>query len=973
MAIDQETYNTRLFKNLDVRGYKPVPKDANNERTNPQLAEIIEFQFIKDGENYGKCWATIDKASQLKIYYDTKVSESPPGQTKGVEYDDSWYGLIKHLKKWAMDKQLSFDLIDNPKQINGDMKQREHYKMKEKTNEAYHAVNKTTSYNDNIPNVKVVIQHDRAVQEGEQRWRNVQKIFVENTEGERFAVPTRMPGIARVYGRHVAEGGTPYDERGKHITALVEEYTKMAGFVRATRKGQFNESVAKLIAEGINHHKSLKESLQRMQSHRGYNHYFESWTPPLMEDESDSSSIAEMFAQDTIDPRIESVLPILNRLNSGIINEIEEVNELDQWAKGITEITEAQEERPYICVHARKGRHECHASSSYEAVKKAADHWKLKSTAGIDAYLADVTHSTASLEEDSGCACGCGPKDKCTCDASCTKCDCAKDDLKEGAMSEIHIDAQEMSKEEFTKKHPKFAKDYDSINASARDEKKPTQGELALQGELNLKEESVSKFDVKAFVANLEKQYSDDEGSIKLLVKQRVLELKAEYRKSKHGDANTAKKIRFLEQYLQREGYAQVGTAATAAEREMKKQIGTFGRGKIDPSGADNMDSKISIGKALSGIIGMAAESLNEFQEEDFDDDREDAPKKYKPILVDMEGNEVDLPYHTKDFRGDPLTVIGFEAPRHTASSGRIYTDTDRSFFPSVAKLKIINHEFDDNLDEAGMPSSVIKNKQRLASMSDIELAKLLGSKSSEELKQMAWRHGYKMKSNYYIDRVARGSKVDESGTKTGAHGYTVHTDGAPLSFADWCSENKSEDAVSTDNRSKDELEASYKEYRNAVSSARMQEDNELSEIRKLSGHTKEASVDETSAGGMDFAGHFKTGPAGQWKNTGKTKGKPAKVGDLVGAEESADPLKEDEIEYGEGDLVILRGQSYYLHIDGNGTIWAEDDDGGSYEFIPGTEQHHDPAGEKEEEIDDIDFDLNEANDLLNIIKNIRI
>ena len=77
-----------------------------------------------------------------------------------------------------------------------------------------------------------------------------------------------------------------------------------------------------------------------MQSHRGYNLYFESWTPPLMEDDGDSSNIAEMFAQDTIDPRIESVLPILNRLNGNIINEIEEVNELDQWAKGITEITE---------------------------------------------------------------------------------------------------------------------------------------------------------------------------------------------------------------------------------------------------------------------------------------------------------------------------------------------------------------------------------------------------------------------------------------------------------------------------------------------------------------------------------------------------------------------------------------------------------------------------------------------------------
>ena len=45
-------------------------------------------------------------------------------------------------------------------------------------------------------------------------------------------------------------------------------------------------------------------------------------------------------------------------------------------------------DKPYICVHAKKGKHECHASSSYEAAKKAAAHWKMKSTAGIDAHLA---------------------------------------------------------------------------------------------------------------------------------------------------------------------------------------------------------------------------------------------------------------------------------------------------------------------------------------------------------------------------------------------------------------------------------------------------------------------------------------------------------------------------------------------------------------------------------------------------------
>jgi len=59
------------------------------------------------------------------------------------------------------------------------------------------------------------------------------------------------------------------------------------------------------------------------------------------------------------------------------------------------------EERPYVCVHAKKGKHECTATSSYGAAKKAAAHWGMKSTAGIDAYLADVKHvAETGLNED---------------------------------------------------------------------------------------------------------------------------------------------------------------------------------------------------------------------------------------------------------------------------------------------------------------------------------------------------------------------------------------------------------------------------------------------------------------------------------------------------------------------------------------------------------------------------------------------
>jgi hypothetical protein len=126
------------------------------------------------------------------------------------------------------------------------------------------------------------------------------------------------------------------DERWNHIKAMCEEYSKMAGFVRATRNGQFNEATQRLISEGINHYQSLRETLGKMRGHRGYNAYFENWTPPLMEDDTDTSNLNELFVQETIDPRIESVMPILSKLQKNL-GEMKEVQDLEEWASGLIE------------------------------------------------------------------------------------------------------------------------------------------------------------------------------------------------------------------------------------------------------------------------------------------------------------------------------------------------------------------------------------------------------------------------------------------------------------------------------------------------------------------------------------------------------------------------------------------------------------------------------------------------------------
>ena len=337
MAINQETFNTDLYKLLRTRGYKPVPKDVKNQRTQPEEAEVFNFTFTKDGKDYGDAWVTIDEAQNVVLYYSNEQEESPSGKSPNLDYDDSWSGLKRHLKQWSMNKQLSFELR-NKDELGDDMAQRDYVKKKEKMNEGYHSMGKKASYNDNIPAVKIILQHNRQIEEGEQRYRNIAKIFLENQDGERFLAPTTRPGIAQVYARHIAEGGVPNDERWNHIKSICEEYSKMAGFVRATKNKQFNESAQSLVNEGINHYQSLRETLGKLRGHRGYNTYFESWTPALMEDDTDGTQINELFVQETVDPRIESVMPILSRLHKKIgETPVKEVSELEQWADSIVE------------------------------------------------------------------------------------------------------------------------------------------------------------------------------------------------------------------------------------------------------------------------------------------------------------------------------------------------------------------------------------------------------------------------------------------------------------------------------------------------------------------------------------------------------------------------------------------------------------------------------------------------------------
>ena len=339
MPKNSESLNRSLFNLLHSKGFDPTMLDTSGkEIPTPEEAEVFQFNFIKDGEDYGKVTISIDGLHKLCVYFSDEVANSEKEETHGE--DESWYKVLNQLKRFAQKYQLSFEL-KNIDHLKHDMAKREYMKKQERISEGYYPMGKKASYNDAVPNVKIVIQHTRQIEEGEQRYRNIAKIFLENSEGERFLAPTIKPGVARVYGRLIAEGDKPHGERWNHVTSLVEEYQKMGAFVRATRNGQFNESAQRLVNEGINHYQGLRETLSRMTGHRGYNKYFESWTPSLMEDETEENNLNELFVQETLDPRIESVMPILNKLQKKVA-EMKEVGELSEWADSLTEAPGAE-------------------------------------------------------------------------------------------------------------------------------------------------------------------------------------------------------------------------------------------------------------------------------------------------------------------------------------------------------------------------------------------------------------------------------------------------------------------------------------------------------------------------------------------------------------------------------------------------------------------------------------------------------
>lgn len=332
----ENNVSTDLFDLLVTRDFEPEILDSSGKPvTNPQDAELFSFDWRADSKNYGTVVILLGTDNTMEVYYGDNL-----GRAMDSEHRGDWYDFLAQLKNFAARNLLTFEL-NNINRLKYTMQGMA--AIREGLFEGYYGRG-SVSYADRPDHTRLMIRHSRSLAPTEARYRAIESIFVENSNGERFRVPSRNLMHGKILARHVAEGGTPYDTFGNHITDIITELETLSRFVRAVNRRDYDEHTRELVEAAVHHYADLKRKARRMIGRRGYLEARDQFDPAEQHDrELTVDAIRGMFIEQTVDPRIEQALPVLARIKE---NSMKEITEFESWAQGITEGTWAMPEDP---------------------------------------------------------------------------------------------------------------------------------------------------------------------------------------------------------------------------------------------------------------------------------------------------------------------------------------------------------------------------------------------------------------------------------------------------------------------------------------------------------------------------------------------------------------------------------------------------------------------------------------------------
>ena len=310
--------------------------DENGSATaSADTAVFFEFEFKEDADTFGSVSISIADGETMKVFYNRNLVDKIDEDSK-----DEWYAFLKELKNFAVEHQLRFDvrditksnltkqdyenLADTNKTVNTDGMSEELNRITklagvEKAPVAEGLTGTSKSSFENLNKTRLIIRHKGKVDETVPgaRSRQIQSLYIENEDGERFKYPMTHLAGARAMQRHVSNGGRPHDEFGQHIVQTSEDIAKLNSFSRfASNKDQLNDNASDIIDQTKMKLENLRTYMKNLSKQSHYSETsssFKTQDEVVLDDET-VNKLREKFTLKNLDSRVEDAFPLINKI-----------------------------------------------------------------------------------------------------------------------------------------------------------------------------------------------------------------------------------------------------------------------------------------------------------------------------------------------------------------------------------------------------------------------------------------------------------------------------------------------------------------------------------------------------------------------------------------------------------------------------------------------------------------------------------
>ena len=318
----------------------------------PGSAVFFEFEFQEDADTFGSVSISLADGENMKVYYNRDLVSKIDEDSR-----NEWYAFLKELKDFAVEHQMRFDvrditknnltkqdyenLADTNKTVNTDEMSEELARITklagvDKAPVAEGLAGTSKSSFENLNKTKLIIRHKGKVDETVPgaRSRQIQSLYIENEDGERFKYPLTHLAGARAMQRHVSNGGRPHDEFGQHIVSTSEDIAKLNSFSRyASNKDQLNDNAGDIIEQTklkLENLRGYMRNISKQAHYEAASKDFKTAEDQILDDET-VNKLREKFTMKNLDSRVEDAFPIINKIMSEFeaTKDQEQVNELD--------------------------------------------------------------------------------------------------------------------------------------------------------------------------------------------------------------------------------------------------------------------------------------------------------------------------------------------------------------------------------------------------------------------------------------------------------------------------------------------------------------------------------------------------------------------------------------------------------------------------------------------------------------------